>query len=156
MDVLIWTFTAIRPTPRRWAAAADLAERYPAAQRIEDPVATAGIARALFAGGAATLHLVGTNHQVKVWQGLLAIPPGVVTTYQALAHRLGQGREGARAVAGAVAANPVAFLIPCHRVIRKTGALGGYYYGLTRKRAMLAWEAGHAAAAASLPRRASG
>lgn len=124
-------------------ALADLAGRYPAAELVADPVATGRMARALFAGGSLSLHLIGTNHQVKVWQALLAIPPGAVTTYGGLAERLGEGRASARAIAGAVAANPVAYLVPCHRVIRGSGALGGYYYGLTRKRAMLAWEAAY-------------
>lgn len=82
----------------------------------------------------------GTNFQLQVWLALLRLPVGVTTTYGELAARL--GRPGAaRAVGGAVGANPVGWLIPCHRVIRETGALGGYRWGLPRKRAMLACEA---------------
>ncbi len=87
------------------------------------------------------LAVKGTNFQVKVWQALLKIPGGRVSTYETIAAAIGRP-DAVRAVAGAVAANPVAFLIPCHRVIRKTGALGGYHWGPARKKAMLAWEAG--------------
>jgi AraC family transcriptional regulator of adaptative response/methylated-DNA-[protein]-cysteine methyltransferase len=81
----------------------------------------------------------GTNFQVRVWEALLRIPPGALVTYENVAAHLGDGRA-VRAVANAVARNPVALLIPCHRVIRKTGALGGYRWGETRKRALLGWE----------------
>lgn len=85
------------------------------------------------------MHLVGTNFQIKVWGALLAIPEGATSTYQTIAETIGNPK-GQRAVAGAVSRNPIAWLIPCHRVLRTSGALGGYYYGLTRKRAMLTWE----------------
>ncbi|MGB0922075.1 MAG: methylated-DNA--[protein]-cysteine S-methyltransferase [Alphaproteobacteria bacterium] len=85
------------------------------------------------------MHLIGTNFQIKVWGALLAIPEGATSTYQTIAHTIGNPK-GQRAVAGAVSRNPIAWLIPCHRVLRTSGALGGYYYGLTRKRAMLTWE----------------
>ncbi len=88
------------------------------------------------------LLLKGTNFQIKVWEALLRIPPGAVTTYEKVA--VAAGRPGAaRAAARAVAVNPIAFLIPCHRVIRKIGLPGGYRWGPTRKRAMLAWERAH-------------
>ncbi|MBI1194884.1 MAG: methylated-DNA--[protein]-cysteine S-methyltransferase [Gammaproteobacteria bacterium] len=86
-----------------------------------------------------SLHVSGTNFQINVWRALLMIPPAAVTTYARVAAFI--GRPGAaRAVGQAVGANPVAFLIPCHRVIRQSGALGGYYWGEIRKHAIQAWE----------------
>jgi AraC family transcriptional regulator of adaptative response/methylated-DNA-[protein]-cysteine methyltransferase len=82
----------------------------------------------------------GTNFQVKVWRALLQIPVGSVASYEDIATAIG-APAAVRAVGTAIGRNPVAFLIPCHRVIRTTGALGGYRWGLPRKRAMLAWEA---------------
>jgi AraC family transcriptional regulator of adaptative response/methylated-DNA-[protein]-cysteine methyltransferase len=87
-----------------------------------------------------TLVLRGTNFQVKVWEALLKVPMGSVTSYEDLAVSLGKA-GAARAVGGAVGKNPIAFLIPCHRVIRKVGAIGDYHWGAARKKAMLAWEA---------------
>jgi AraC family transcriptional regulator of adaptative response/methylated-DNA-[protein]-cysteine methyltransferase len=81
----------------------------------------------------------GTPFQVKVWQALLAIPPGVVTTYAEIASRVGHP-QAHRAAASAIGANPVAYLIPCHRVLRTTGAMGGYRWGVPRKRALLGLE----------------
>jgi AraC family transcriptional regulator of adaptative response/methylated-DNA-[protein]-cysteine methyltransferase len=86
------------------------------------------------------LVLRGTNFQVRVWEALLKIPLGSVTCYEDLASSLGKVRA-ARAVGGAVGRNPIAFLIPCHRVIRKVGVIGDYHWGAARKKAMLAWEA---------------
>jgi AraC family transcriptional regulator, regulatory protein of adaptative response / methylated-DNA-[protein]-cysteine methyltransferase len=86
-----------------------------------------------------SLYVRGTGFQLQVWRALLEVPPGQVTTYGRLAEAL--GRPGAaRAVGSAVAANPVAYLIPCHRVVRASGDLGGYRWGVERKRAMLEWE----------------
>jgi AraC family transcriptional regulator of adaptative response/methylated-DNA-[protein]-cysteine methyltransferase len=87
-----------------------------------------------------TLVLRGTNFQIKVWEALLRIPMGSVVPYEDLAARVCSGRA-ARAVGGAVGKNPIAFLIPCHRVIRKAGEIGGYHWGAARKKAILAWEA---------------
>jgi AraC family transcriptional regulator of adaptative response/methylated-DNA-[protein]-cysteine methyltransferase len=87
-----------------------------------------------------TLFLRGTNFQIKVWEALLRIPPGSVVSYEDLARHLGKP-QASRAVGSAVAQNPVAFLIPCHRVIRKIGITGDYHWGAARKKAMLAWEA---------------
>lgn len=84
-------------------------------------------------------NLVGTPFQQQVWNRLLAIPTGEVTTYQELANDIGRPKA-VRAVANAVGANPIAWLIPCHRVIRSDGGLGGYRWGVERKRAMLDWE----------------
>ncbi len=89
-----------------------------------------------------SLQVRGTTFQVQVWRALLRIPPGATTSYGALAAALGK-KGGARAVGGAVGANPVAWLIPCHRVLRGDGAVGGYRWGVDRKLAMLAWEAGN-------------
>ncbi len=86
-----------------------------------------------------SLHLHGTNFQLKVWEALLRIPPGAAVTYETLAGRVGSG-NGARAVGNALADNPVAFLIPCHRVLQKAGGFGGYRYGSVRKQAILGWE----------------
>ncbi|UCH75834.1 MAG: bifunctional helix-turn-helix domain-containing protein/methylated-DNA--[protein]-cysteine S-methyltransferase [Rhodospirillales bacterium] len=87
------------------------------------------------------LFLRGSRFQLKVWQALLTMPPGTLTTYQDLARRLGLPRGAARAIGNANGANPVPWLIPCHRVIRKTGALGGYAWGEGCKMAMIGWEA---------------
>jgi len=109
----------------------------------EDPSATRGYVERIF-GPVATdrslkAFLKGTNFQIKVWQALLAIPRASVTSYEAIATEI--GRPGAvRAVANAVGRNPLAYLIPCHRVIRKSGVVGGYRWGGARKKAMLVWE----------------
>lgn len=87
-----------------------------------------------------SLLLMGTNFQLKVWQALLRIPPGSVVSYEAVGKMVNM-RKSFRAIGSAVGANPVAYLIPCHRVIRKTGLPGGYRWGAPRKGAMLAWEA---------------
>jgi len=84
----------------------------------------------------------GTNFQVKVWEALVRIPPGCAVSYEQVASRVG-APASARPVGSAVARNPVAFLIPCHRVIRKTGDFGEYGSGSARKKAILAWEAAH-------------
>jgi len=127
-----------------------LRARWPNAMLVERPGATQGIAERIFGTaatdiGAEPLHLVvrGTNFQLKVWEALLRIPPGGVSTYEQIAAAIG-APTASRAVGTAVGANPVAYLIPCHRVIRKTGAFGNYRWGATRKRAMLGWEAARA------------
>ncbi|MHB8536088.1 MAG: methylated-DNA--[protein]-cysteine S-methyltransferase [Sulfuricaulis sp.] len=137
----------VSPADRR-AALAELAAEWPRARIEEAPRATAQVARRLFArvnGGSPGVDLLvrGTNFQIKVWEALLRIPPGAVVSYEDLAQRARIPRA-TRAVANAVAHNPVAWLIPCHRVIRKSGALGGYRWGETRKQALLAWEAARA------------
>ncbi len=85
------------------------------------------------------LHVQGTNFQLKVWRALLELGAGTPTSYGALARAAGKP-AAARAVGAAVGANPVAWLIPCHNVLRADGALGGYHWGAARKRAMLAWQ----------------
>ena len=133
----------------RRAALRDLAARWPRAMIEERPRATAPVASRIFAAlevrdpeGLVPLGLLvrGTNFQVKVWRALLQIPVGSVATYEDIATAIG-APTAVRAVGTAIGRNPVAFLIPCHRVIRTTGALGGYRWGVPRKRAMLAWEA---------------
>ncbi|MGB2926287.1 MAG: methylated-DNA--[protein]-cysteine S-methyltransferase, partial [Limnothrix sp.] len=89
--------------------------------------------------GAFSLHLKGTAFQLQVWRELLNIPFAQTTTYQAIANAIGKPTSS-RAVGNAVGRNPVSFLIPCHRVIRSSGAMGGYRWGLDRKVAMLDWE----------------
>lgn len=85
------------------------------------------------------LHLKGTDFQLKVWQTLLKIPMGQLTTYGAIAGEI-NNKKASRAVGTAIGSNPVAFLIPCHRVIQSTGILGGYLWGSTRKTAIIGWE----------------
>jgi AraC family transcriptional regulator of adaptative response/methylated-DNA-[protein]-cysteine methyltransferase len=136
----------------------ELAAEWPLARRVRDDEAARRIAARVFAGadsvpGAAArfaqplaLWLKGTNFQTQVWQALLRLPAGTLCSYGDLAQRLGQP-GAARAVGNAIARNPVAWVIPCHRVIRDTGALGGYRWGLERKRTMLAREYAHRPAA---------
>jgi AraC family transcriptional regulator of adaptative response/methylated-DNA-[protein]-cysteine methyltransferase len=129
----------------REVALADMGARWPAATLREAEMSD--LASGLFAGrGEARLHLIGAPFQIKVWEALMSIPSGQVTTYGALAERIGRPRA-VRAVGTAVGRNPVSWLIPCHRALRKSGGLGGYHWGLPVKRAMLAWEAGRAEAA---------
>ena len=127
----------------------ELRRDWPQARLIEDPAANAATAARIFLGGdrpePLTLHLRGTNFQVKVWQALLDIPFGQVRTYEAVARTVGQP-SASRAVGNAVGANRISFLVPCHRVIRKTGVLDNYRWGPARKRALLAWEAARLAA----------
>jgi len=115
------------------------------ARRIEDAKATGDMTKRVFdsspKGTATPLHayVKGTNFQVKVWEALVRIPPGFVVSYEEVAARIGDPKA-VRAVGTAVGRNPVAFLIPCHRVIRKTGAFGNYGGGKARKMAILGWE----------------
>lgn len=122
------------------AAMADLTARWPKARFTEDRAALEKWANAaLGMSGEARLHMIGAPFQLKVWEALLAIPSGHVTTYSEIAGAIGHPKA-VRAVGTAVGRNPVGFLIPCHRALRKSGALGGYHWGLPVKRAMLAWE----------------
>ena len=128
------------------AAFADLAGRWPAARFEAAPEAiTPWVEAALGQRGEAALHLIGAPFQIKVWEALLAIPSGHVSTYGDIAGAIGAPRA-VRAVGTAVGRNPLAFVIPCHRALRKSGALGGYHWGLPVKRAMLAWESARAEA----------
>ncbi|UNM97154.1 methylated-DNA--[protein]-cysteine S-methyltransferase [Ignatzschineria rhizosphaerae] len=85
------------------------------------------------------LHLKGTDFQLKVWESLLKIPSGSLTTYHSIAKEIGN-EKASRAVGSAIGKNPIAFIIPCHRVIQTSGHLGGYMWGLTRKNAIIGWE----------------
>lgn len=126
----------------RSAALSDLKSRWPEATFVED-ASVAEMAQTALVGGDAHLHLIGAPFQIKVWEALLQIPSGHVTTYSDLAAAAGTPRA-VRAVGTAVGRNPISFLIPCHRALRKSGGLGGYHWGLPVKRAMLAWEAARA------------
>jgi AraC family transcriptional regulator of adaptative response/methylated-DNA-[protein]-cysteine methyltransferase len=130
----------------------DLVSRWPKAEFVEDaamlrPWVLAAFGAAGDRAGAAPLYLIGAPFQIKVWEALLQIPTGQVTTYSELADAVGHP-NAMRAVGTAVGRNPISFLIPCHRALRKSGGLGGYHWGLPVKRAMLAWEAARADAEA--------
>ena len=123
------------------AAMEDLTRRWPKARYVEEPAALAPwVAAAFGAGGETALHLIGAPFQIKVWEALMRVPSGHVTTYSEIAGAVGLPRA-VRAVGTAVGRNPVSFLIPCHRALRRDGGLGGYHWGLPVKRAILAWEA---------------
>jgi AraC family transcriptional regulator of adaptative response/methylated-DNA-[protein]-cysteine methyltransferase len=131
----------------REAALADLRRRWPKARFAEDAEATAPYARRAFDPALwrperpLRLVLIGSKFDVSVWEALLSLETGRATTYGAIARRL--GRTGAaRAVGAAVGRNPLSFVVPCHRVLGASGALTGYHWGLTRKQAIIGWEAG--------------
>ena len=127
-------------------ARADLEGRWPGAVFTDDPEPLRAWVDAAFAQkGETALHMIGAPFQIKVWEALLQVPSGHVTTYSEIAGSIGKPRA-VRAVGTAVGRNPVSFLIPCHRAIRKSGGLGGYHWGLPVKRAILAWESAHAEA----------
>jgi AraC family transcriptional regulator of adaptative response/methylated-DNA-[protein]-cysteine methyltransferase len=118
----------------------DLKSRWPNALYEEHPEAIRSWVETTFGqSGETKLHMIGAPFQIKVWEALLRIPSGHVTTYSELAQSVGHPKA-VRAVGTAVGRNPVSFLIPCHRALRKSGALGGYHWGLPVKRAILAWE----------------
>jgi len=124
-----------------------LHKSWPAAQITVDPSATAPLAHRIFMPQGQELSpmrilVKGTNFQVKVWEALLRIPPGAVCSYADIARTI-QNPAAVRAVGGAVGANAVAYLIPCHRVIRQGGLVSDYRWGATRKRAIIGWEAAH-------------
>jgi len=124
----------------------DLEGRWPGADFTDDAGPMRGWVEAAFAEkGEAHLHMIGAPFQIKVWEALLDVPSGHVTTYSEIAGAIGKPRA-VRAVGTAVGRNPVSFLIPCHRALRKSGGLGGYHWGLPVKRAMLAWESARAEA----------
>jgi AraC family transcriptional regulator of adaptative response/methylated-DNA-[protein]-cysteine methyltransferase len=131
----------------RARALADMQRRWPRAQFREETTRTAVLARRIFdptqwsENRPLRIVMIGTDFEVRVWETLLRIPMGRVTTYSDIATKL-QTPKAARAVGAAVGKNPIAFVVPCHRVVGKSGDLTGYHWGLTRKRAMLGWEAG--------------
>jgi len=130
-----------------WASAvAELRVGWPEAVISENPAQTQPLVDQIFppepthAPRSIQLVLRGTNFQIKVWEALLKIPTGAVASYEDVAKLIGQP-NAARAVGGAIGANNIAYLIPCHRVIRKSGVIQEYRWGPTRKKAMLGWEA---------------
>lgn len=126
------------------AAFEDLCARWPEATYVEDPMMLRPWVLEAFGAedgqlDKAPLFLIGAPFQIKVWEALLRIPSGHVTTYSEIAEAINAPRA-VRAVGTAVGRNPISWLIPCHRALRKSGALGGYHWGLPMKRAMLAYE----------------
>lgn len=125
----------------------DMTRRWPNADFVEDSGATAPYLARIFdpeqwsANTPLRVVLIGTDFEVRVWETLLRIPMGRATTYSDIAARLGNPKAS-RAVGTAVGKNPISFVVPCHRVLGKTGDLCGYHWGLTRKKAILGWEAG--------------
>lgn len=128
----------------------DLLSRWPKAEFVEDPMMLRPWVLAAYGAGDGVLdptplYLIGAPFQIKVWEALLSIPSGQVTTYSEIAQAVGNPRA-VRAVGTAVGRNPVSWLIPCHRALRKSGGLGGYHWGLPVKRALLAYESARAEA----------
>ena len=127
------------------AAFEDMASRWPRALYVEDSARTAPFAARVFRnikdGQPLRITMIGSDFEISVWETLLKIPKGKAVTYGSIAASLGKPKA-ARAVGAAVGKNPISFVVPCHRVIGSTGALTGYHWGLTRKKAILGWEAG--------------
>ena len=125
----------------------DLQSRWPNATYVEAPDKLDPWVRSAFgqADGDVPLFMIGAPFQIKVWEALLRIPSGHVTTYSEIAGAIG-APKAVRAVGTAVGRNPISWLIPCHRALRKSGGLGGYHWGLPVKRALLAWESARAEA----------
>jgi AraC family transcriptional regulator, regulatory protein of adaptative response / methylated-DNA-[protein]-cysteine methyltransferase len=119
----------------------ELRQQFPKARFVRDDARACALAEMIWGGGGGRLPLAvcGTNFQVQVWRALLELAPGATVTYSALARQLGLAK-GARAVGNAVGANPIAWVIPCHRVLRAGGALGGYRWGTARKQMIRRWE----------------
>jgi AraC family transcriptional regulator of adaptative response/methylated-DNA-[protein]-cysteine methyltransferase len=135
------------------AALADMKRRWPRATYVEDSARTAVVAKRIFdptqwqQSQPLRVVLIGTDWEVRVWEALMQIPMGRLVTYSDIAGKV-RSPAAARAVGAAVGKNPVSFVVPCHRVVGKSGELTGYHWGITRKRAMLGWEAGQVGAAA--------
>jgi AraC family transcriptional regulator of adaptative response/methylated-DNA-[protein]-cysteine methyltransferase len=131
-------------------ALADMTARWPHAQFVEQPERTAAEAARLFAPQGWTADapfrvvMIGSDFEVRVWETLLRIPMGRACSYSDIARDIG-APKAARAVGAAVGRNPLSFVVPCHRVVGKSGALTGYHWGVTRKRAMIGWEKGQLA-----------
>ena len=129
----------------------DMMRRWPAATYTHEPERTAPYATRIFTpelwrkSSPLKIVLIGTDFQVRVWDALLKLPMGQAITYSDLANHVCT-RAAARAVGSAVGRNPISFVVPCHRVLRKDGGLGGYHWGVTRKQAIIGWEAGRLAA----------
>jgi AraC family transcriptional regulator of adaptative response/methylated-DNA-[protein]-cysteine methyltransferase len=141
---------ALADAGREKAALADMRSRWPKARYVEDAATTAPTARRIFDASLwrkeqpLRIVLIGTDFEIRVWEKLLTIPMGRLTTYSDLAATAG-APKAARAVGAAVGKNPICFVVPCHRVVGKSGDITGYHWGLTRKRAILGWEAGMSA-----------
>jgi AraC family transcriptional regulator, regulatory protein of adaptative response / methylated-DNA-[protein]-cysteine methyltransferase len=135
----------------RAAALADMQKRWPRATLIHDQGATAATARRAFdprewrPDRPLRVVMIGTDFELRVWETLLRVPMGAATTYADIARHIGQP-TAARAVGAAVGRNPISFVVPCHRVLGRSGALTGYHWGLARKQAIIGWEAGRVAA----------
>jgi AraC family transcriptional regulator of adaptative response/methylated-DNA-[protein]-cysteine methyltransferase len=131
----------------REGALADMRRRWPEARFAMDAAATAPYARRVFDPARwrpeepLRIVMIGSDFEVRVWQALLKVPMAGATTYGRIAAAVGAPRA-ARAVGAAVGRNPLSFVVPCHRVLSGDGRLTGYHWGLTRKRAILGWEAG--------------
>jgi AraC family transcriptional regulator of adaptative response/methylated-DNA-[protein]-cysteine methyltransferase len=129
------------------AALADMQRRWPCATYLEDHAGTSALAQRIFdtklwrADQPLRVVLIGTDFEVRVWETLLKIPMGRAVSYSDIATRISRPKAS-RAVGAAVGKNPVSFVVPCHRALGKSGALTGYHWGITRKQAMLGWEAG--------------
>ena len=136
----------------RQDALADMMQRWPKAHYVEAPAKTAPHAKQIFdaAGWSRErpmrLVMIGTDFDVRVWQTLLKIPMGRAVSYTDIARHIG-APSASRAVGSAVGRNPISFVVPCHRVLGADGSLTGYHWGLTRKRALIGWEAGRVAEA---------
>jgi AraC family transcriptional regulator of adaptative response/methylated-DNA-[protein]-cysteine methyltransferase len=128
-------------------AFADMRRRWPNATYVEDTENTTAIAQRIFdtrlwrPDQPLRVVLIGTDFEVRVWQTLLRVPMGCAVSYSDIATRI-NSPKASRAVGAAVGRNPVSFVVPCHRALGKSGALTGYHWGITRKQAMLGWEAG--------------
>jgi AraC family transcriptional regulator, regulatory protein of adaptative response / methylated-DNA-[protein]-cysteine methyltransferase len=133
------------------AAFADMRRRWPRATLLEDHAGTAALAQRIFdtklwrADQPLRVVLIGTDFEVRVWETLLKIPMGRAVSYSDIATNISRPKAS-RAVGAAVGKNPISFVVPCHRALGKSGALTGYHWGITRKQAMLGWEAGQVGA----------
>jgi AraC family transcriptional regulator of adaptative response/methylated-DNA-[protein]-cysteine methyltransferase len=138
---------AFADTGEEQAALADMTGRWPNATYVEDYLGTAPVAQRIFdaklwrADQPLRVILIGTDFEVRVWETLLRIPMGRAVSYSDIATKL-NSPKASRAVGAAVGKNPVSFVVPCHRALGKDGKLTGYHWGITRKQAMLGWEAG--------------
>jgi AraC family transcriptional regulator of adaptative response/methylated-DNA-[protein]-cysteine methyltransferase len=138
---------------KREAARADMARRWPRARLVKDERLTAPYAARAFdpalwrPDAPLRVVLIGTDFELRVWETLLSVPMGLATTYSDIACKIGRP-TAARAVGAAVGKNPISFVVPCHRVLGRSGALTGYHWGLARKQAIIGWEAGRIGAAA--------
>jgi len=138
---------AFADPPEEQAALADMKRRWPRATYVEDHAGTAALARRIFdpklwrPEQPLRVTLIGTDFEVRVWETLLKIPMGRAVSYSDIANKI-RAPKASRAVGAAVGKNPVSFVVPCHRALGKNGALTGYHWGITRKQAMIGWEAG--------------